>query len=145
MLLVFYSVSCAWLVGFTAAGHAWVGHLRQVPVNRSDVRTAAELAVVEFNKANTEDPHTYRIDKITSAKMQIVAGVMYVLDVELENTRCNKSHTVQTENMGFKCSPKYPVMGERDDVRELLGWSPSMDIYLDTWVCRGQRLKAGER
>ncbi|XP_030012275.1 cystatin-C-like isoform X2 [Sphaeramia orbicularis] len=106
MLLVFYSVSCAWLVGFTAAGHAWVGHLRQVPVNRSDVRTAAELAVVEFNKANTEDPHTYRIDKITSAKMQIVAGVMYVLDVELENTRCNKSHTVQTENMGFKCSPK---------------------------------------
>uniref|UniRef100_A0A673BIS1 Cystatin domain-containing protein n=1 Tax=Sphaeramia orbicularis TaxID=375764 RepID=A0A673BIS1_9TELE len=97
MLLVFYSVSCAWLVGFTAAGHAWVGHLRQVPVNRSDVRTAAELAVVEFNK----------IPRMSCVYfLQIVAGVMYVLDVELENTRCNKSHTVQTENMGFKCSPK---------------------------------------
>ncbi len=47
------------------------GQPRAVPVNSTEVVTAARFAVLEFNRANNEDQFAYKIMNITSAKIQV--------------------------------------------------------------------------
>uniref|UniRef100_A0A4W6DUQ1 Cystatin domain-containing protein n=1 Tax=Lates calcarifer TaxID=8187 RepID=A0A4W6DUQ1_LATCA len=61
----------------------------EVTFIHTKVVTVARFAVVEFNKANTEDQFSYKIVNITS----VVAGINYILDVQLGRTVCKKSDT----------------------------------------------------
>ncbi|XP_032365906.1 cystatin-D [Etheostoma spectabile] len=64
------------------------GSYQEVPVNRTDVLEAAQFAVDEFNKANTEDMFNYAILDITSAEVQVVGGFNYFLEMLLGRTTC---------------------------------------------------------
>ncbi|XP_032365677.1 cystatin-C, partial [Etheostoma spectabile] len=66
---------------------------QEVPVNRTDVLEAAQFAVVEFNKANTEDLFNYAILDITSAQVQTVGGFNYFLEMLLGRTTCKTGNT----------------------------------------------------
>ncbi|XP_042358605.1 cystatin-like [Plectropomus leopardus] len=91
---------------FETTGQVMTGQPLEVPVNSSKVLTAARFAVVEFNKANVEDQFAYKIVNVTSAKMQVVAGINYILDMQLGRTSCNRSHTVDSEPCVFSSEPK---------------------------------------
>ncbi|XP_032363567.1 cystatin-F [Etheostoma spectabile] len=69
------------------------GSYQEVPVNSTDVLEAAQFAVVEFNKANTEDMFNYAILDITSAKVQVVQGFNYLLEMILGRTTCKIGNT----------------------------------------------------
>lgn len=56
---------------FLTAGQMMTGEPLDVPVNSSRVLTAAQFAVVEFNKANAEEEFAYKVLNITSAKTQV--------------------------------------------------------------------------
>uniref|UniRef100_A0AAQ5YQL4 Cystatin domain-containing protein n=1 Tax=Amphiprion ocellaris TaxID=80972 RepID=A0AAQ5YQL4_AMPOC len=90
-----------WLV---TVGQFMTGEPHSVPVNNSQVLTAARFAVVEFNKANTQERFAYKIMNITSAKMQIVAGINYILEVRLGRTVCKRNDTADSEPLeGLIC------------------------------------------
>ncbi|XP_032364488.1 cystatin-C [Etheostoma spectabile] len=69
------------------------GSYQEVPVNSTDVVEAAQFAVVEFNKANTEDMFNYAILDITSAQVQTVGGFNYFLEMLLGRTTCKTGNT----------------------------------------------------
>ncbi|XP_031171212.1 cystatin-like [Sander lucioperca] len=80
----------------------------EVPVTDAEVVESARFAVVEFNKANTEYMFNYKIVKITSAKIQSIAGFVpasyYILEIHLRRTTCKKGNTAAR-----KChSPREP-------------------------------------
>ncbi|XP_049927493.1 cystatin-like [Epinephelus moara] len=87
-------------------GHVMTGQPYEVPVNSSQVLTAARFAVGEFNRANAEDHFAYKIVNITSAKIQMVAGINYILEMQLGRTMCNRSDTVDSEPCVFNSEPK---------------------------------------
>ncbi|XP_056147421.1 cystatin-like [Lampris incognitus] len=77
---------------FVASGQAvMTGEPHAVPPNRTDVRREALFALREFNRDNVQDEFTYKLLNITSAKTQVVAGINYILDVQLGRTLCKKS------------------------------------------------------
>ncbi|XP_030235076.1 cystatin-C [Gadus morhua] len=78
------------------AAQPMTGEPRAIPQNRTDVVRAARFAVANFNEANIDDIYAYKILNITSAKIQIVAGVNYILDVRLGRTSYKRS-TPSTE------------------------------------------------
>ncbi|XP_047459610.1 cystatin-like [Mugil cephalus] len=100
------------IVGASAAGRfltdgpVMTGQPLDVPVNSSRVLTAARFAVVEFNRANAEEQFAYKVMKITSAKIQIVAGINYILEVQLGRTVCKKSHMAVSETCALHPEPK---------------------------------------
>uniref|UniRef100_A0A3Q3ETA3 Cystatin-like n=1 Tax=Labrus bergylta TaxID=56723 RepID=A0A3Q3ETA3_9LABR len=85
---------CVYLVFFASFGrvliaeHMMIGQPQDVLVNNTNVLKAARFAVVEFNRANTDHQFDYKIVNITSAKIQVVAGLNYILDVLLGRTMC---------------------------------------------------------
>uniref|UniRef100_A0AAX7STN2 Cystatin domain-containing protein n=1 Tax=Astatotilapia calliptera TaxID=8154 RepID=A0AAX7STN2_ASTCA len=58
----------------------------------SKVLTAAHFAVAEFNKVNAGEMFAYKTVAITSAKIQVVAGIKYILDMLLGQTVCSRNH-----------------------------------------------------
>uniref|UniRef100_A0AAX7UEU3 Cystatin domain-containing protein n=1 Tax=Astatotilapia calliptera TaxID=8154 RepID=A0AAX7UEU3_ASTCA len=56
------------------------------------VLTAAHFAVAEFNKVNAGEMFAYKTVAITSAKIQVVAGIKYILDMLLGQTVCSRNH-----------------------------------------------------
>uniref|UniRef100_A0A669E260 Cystatin domain-containing protein n=1 Tax=Oreochromis niloticus TaxID=8128 RepID=A0A669E260_ORENI len=85
----------AWFCVFvcaSAAGQTMTGEPRSVPVNDTRVLTAARFAVAEFNKVNAGETFAYKTVAITSAKIQVVAGIKYILDMLLGQTVCSRSH-----------------------------------------------------
>ncbi len=71
MFVWFCAVVCASAGRFVAAGQVMTGQPHEVPVNSTEVVTAARFAVGEFNRANAEDQFAYKIVSITSAKIQV--------------------------------------------------------------------------
>ncbi|GAA6223392.1 cystatin-like [Lates japonicus] len=106
MFVLFCIFVCASAGRFTTAKHVMTGQPHEVPANSTKVVTVARFAVVEFNKANTEDQFSYKIVNITSAKIQVVAGINYILDVQLGRTVCKKSDTVDGEPCDFHSESK---------------------------------------
>ncbi|XP_061796383.1 cystatin-like isoform X1 [Nerophis lumbriciformis] len=80
------------------------GQPRQVPVTDLGVVAAARFAVSEFNRVNPEEHFFYRIFNITSAKVQVVVGLKYFLDVELVRT-------VVCTNMPQTCPYHFLIKG----------------------------------
>ncbi|XP_031170590.1 cystatin-like [Sander lucioperca] len=83
-----------------------VGGPQKVPVNDNNVLDAAQFAVVEFNKANTEDMFDYKIVNVTSAELQVVAGLNYFLKMHLGRTTWKKDNTAANEPLDFHSQPK---------------------------------------
>ncbi|XP_054654500.1 uncharacterized protein LOC129193827 isoform X2 [Dunckerocampus dactyliophorus] len=71
------------------------GQPRQVPVTDHQVLVAAHFAVSEFNRVNPEEHFFYRILNITSAKVQVVAGLKYFLVVQLDRIVICRTNTTQ--------------------------------------------------
>ncbi|XP_032365445.1 cystatin-F [Etheostoma spectabile] len=95
MLFVWVCVFVSAFTGRFVTGQSPLppGSPQEVPVNRTDVLEAAQFAVVEFNKANTEDMFNYAILDITSAQVQVVQGLNYFLEMLLGRTTCKTGNT----------------------------------------------------
>ncbi|XP_023119711.2 cystatin-like [Amphiprion ocellaris] len=107
MFVWFCFLVCASFTGWlVTVGQFMTGEPHSVPVNNSQVLTAARFAVVEFNKANTQERFAYKIMNITSAKMQIVAGINYILEVRLGRTVCKRNDTADSEPCALHPEPK---------------------------------------
>uniref|UniRef100_A0A3Q1GL15 Cystatin domain-containing protein n=1 Tax=Acanthochromis polyacanthus TaxID=80966 RepID=A0A3Q1GL15_9TELE len=79
-----------WLV---TVGQFMTGEPHSVPVNNCQVLTAARFAVVEFNKANTQERF-------------VVAGINYILEVLLGRTVCIRNDTDDSESCALHPEPK---------------------------------------
>uniref|UniRef100_A0A3B3Z6J6 Cystatin domain-containing protein n=1 Tax=Periophthalmus magnuspinnatus TaxID=409849 RepID=A0A3B3Z6J6_9GOBI len=64
-------------------GQIMTGQPRPVSTRSEKVWRAARFAVGEFNNALSQQPFTYKILNVTSAKVQVVAGVNYIIEVQL--------------------------------------------------------------
>ncbi|XP_034008327.1 cystatin-like [Trematomus bernacchii] len=93
MFVCFVIFVCALSGPLVTAHHVMTGQPHEVPVNRTDVLTAARFAVLEFNRANAAEEFNYAIVNITSAKIQVVAGINYILDMHLGRTLCKRNDT----------------------------------------------------
>ncbi|CAB1443675.1 unnamed protein product [Pleuronectes platessa] len=61
-----------------------------LPVNGTQVLAAAQFAVFEFNTVNAEQQ--FEVLNVTSANIHLVAGLDYILEVQLGSTKCTRSH-----------------------------------------------------
>ncbi|TKS85661.1 Cystatin-F Cystatin-7 [Collichthys lucidus] len=97
MFFWFCIVLCALAGCFVTTRDVMTGEPREVAVNGTKVVNAARFAVVEFNKANVEDVFAYKLSNISSAKVQVVAGINYILEVKISRTMCKTSVTTDGE------------------------------------------------
>ncbi|XP_075720605.1 cystatin-2-like [Rhinoderma darwinii] len=73
-------------------GDMIVGGLQRDDPSDPDVVKAAIFAVNGFNQLSNEE-YDYKLMKIVSAESQVVAGVLYVLNVEIGRTECKRDTT----------------------------------------------------
>ncbi|XP_029963457.1 cystatin-C-like [Salarias fasciatus] len=99
---------CAWGTGGSARapGGLLLGGPRRVPVDGAPVVSAARFAVAQFNKVNEEERFAYKLMNITSAKMQVVAGVNYFLDALLGRTVCGRRSAADAQRCALHPEPK---------------------------------------
>ncbi|XP_040906292.1 cystatin-F-like [Toxotes jaculatrix] len=102
MFVLFCLFVCASAGRFENVGEVMTGQPHEVPTNSTKVLAAARFAVVEFNRANTEDVFVYEIVNITSAKIQVVAGINYILEVRLGHTVCKESNKADSKPCDFQ-------------------------------------------
>ncbi|NXB38197.1 CYT protein, partial [Eulacestoma nigropectus] len=62
------------------------------PENDEGLERALQFAMTAYNRASN-DMYSSRVVRIISAKKQIVAGVKYIMDVEIARTTCTKPAT----------------------------------------------------
>ncbi|XP_027133866.1 cystatin-like [Larimichthys crocea] len=106
MFFWFCIVLCALAGCFVTTRDVMTGEPREVAVNGTRVVNAARFAVVEFNKANAEDVFAYKLSNISSAKIQVVAGINYILEVKISRTMCKTSVTTDGEPCIYHSEPK---------------------------------------
>ncbi|XP_056423586.1 cystatin-2-like [Hyla sarda] len=82
--LVALSLLCVYVYGNILVG----GFQRDDPSDPEVVK-AATLAVNGFNQQSNEE-YEYKLMKIVSAESQVVAGIRYVLNVEMGRTDCKR-------------------------------------------------------
>ncbi|XP_053292907.1 cystatin-C-like [Pleuronectes platessa] len=75
---------------FASSGRVLPAQPHALPVNGSQVLAAAQFAVFEFNTVNAEQQ--FEVLNVTSANIHLVAGLDYILEVQLGSTTCTKSH-----------------------------------------------------
>ncbi|NXC23755.1 CYT protein, partial [Campylorhamphus procurvoides] len=59
------------------------------PENDEGLQRALQFAMTAYNRASN-DMYSSRVVRILSAKRQIVAGVKYIMEVEIARTTCTK-------------------------------------------------------
>ncbi|XP_029305897.1 cystatin-like [Cottoperca gobio] len=105
MFVCFLIFVCA-SAGRIVPAQVMTGEVHEVPVNSTIVLRASRFAVFEFNKANAaEEQFAYKIVNITSAKIQVVAGINYILEMKL-GRMCKTNGTADREPCVFHCEPK---------------------------------------
>ncbi|NXE77362.1 CYT protein, partial [Cochlearius cochlearius] len=60
--------------------------------NDEGLQRALQFAMAEYNKASN-DMYSSRVVRVISAKRQIVAGIKYIIEVEIGRTTCPKPAT----------------------------------------------------
>ncbi|XP_019371700.1 PREDICTED: cystatin-like [Gavialis gangeticus] len=85
-----------------------LGGLQDANENDEGVQRALQFAMSEYNKASN-DKYSSRVARVVRAQKQIVAGVKYILEVELGRTTCTKSAT-DLQSCAFH---KEPEMAKR--------------------------------
>ncbi|XP_034408434.1 cystatin-like [Cyclopterus lumpus] len=106
MFVWFCVVACASAASLVSGEKVKTGQPHKVPVNGTKVLRAAHFAVVEFNRANAEEQFAYKTVNITSAKIQIVAGINYIMEMLLGRTMCKRIYTADGEPCVFHSEPK---------------------------------------
>ncbi|KAI1886353.1 hypothetical protein AGOR_G00213150 [Albula goreensis] len=86
------------LVRLSVSGPVMTGTAVDVPSNRSDVVRATRFAVDTYNKEITSEEYAYKTTSIDSSKVQVVAGLNFILEVNLGLTQCKKAQTTDVEN-----------------------------------------------
>ncbi|XP_035984571.1 cystatin-C [Fundulus heteroclitus] len=66
-----------------------VGGFRDIDVNNEGVQNALNFAVVQHNR-KSNDVYLRQVAQVVKAQVQVVAGLKYVLTVNLEKTSCRK-------------------------------------------------------
>ncbi|XP_030050649.1 cystatin-2-like [Microcaecilia unicolor] len=69
-----------------------VGGSEKIDPSRSDVQIAASYAVSVYNE-KSDNEYLFKVLKVLSAESQVVAGVIYRMDVEIGLTQCKKGST----------------------------------------------------
>ncbi|XP_015476646.1 cystatin-like [Parus major] len=71
-----------------------VGGLQTIddPENDEGLERALQFAMTAYNRASN-DMYSSRVVRIISAKKQIVAGIKYIMEVEIARTTCTKPAT----------------------------------------------------
>ncbi|RXN01423.1 Cystatin-2 [Acipenser ruthenus] len=82
-----------------------VGGVEEVSPNRLDVQRAARSAVIEYNKQSTVE-NASKMIKVLSAQTQVVAGIKYILDVEMGLTQCKKGESNDVQSCALNTSDK---------------------------------------
>ncbi|NXF88549.1 CYT protein, partial [Eubucco bourcierii] len=72
--------------------------------NDADLQKALDFAVEQYNKASN-DRYSSRVVRIISAQKQIVAGVNYIMEVEIARTTCQKP-AADLQNCALPSSPQ---------------------------------------
>ncbi|XP_062427298.1 cystatin-like [Rhea pennata] len=81
-----------------------VGAPMDVSDNDEGLQRALHFAMAEYNKASN-DKYSSRVVRIISAKTQIVAGIKYIMEVEIGRTNCTKSVT-DVQGCAFHHAPE---------------------------------------
>ncbi|NXP71795.1 CYT protein, partial [Ramphastos sulfuratus] len=72
--------------------------------NDEGLRKALDFAMEQYNKASN-DRYSSRVVRIISAQKQIVAGVNYIMEVEIARTTCQKP-AADLQNCALPSSPQ---------------------------------------
>ncbi|XP_077148414.1 cystatin-like [Ranitomeya variabilis] len=88
------------LLSVCVYGDMLVGGLQPVDPSDPEVVKVATIAISGFNKM-LNDEYNYKLMRIISAEFQIVAGVRYVLNVEIGRTACNSVSTSEKGSCDF--------------------------------------------
>ncbi|XP_007896509.1 cystatin [Callorhinchus milii] len=88
------------LIGVSAASGSLLGGIEEAPVDDQVIQDAAQFALSEYNKASN-DLYVSKISRIVSAKIQLVSGILYFLDVELGRTQCRRAVVDSLELCSF--------------------------------------------
>ncbi|XP_044144475.1 cystatin-like [Bufo gargarizans] len=86
-------------------GDIFAGGLQWQDPSDPYVVKAATFAVREYNKLPNE-VYDYKLMKIVSAEAQVVAGVIYVLNVEIGRTDCKRASTSEKSSCDIIQDPK---------------------------------------
>ncbi|XP_032090069.1 cystatin-like [Thamnophis elegans] len=78
------------------------GGIIKIPVTNEGVKEAAAFAVEQYNKGS-QNANYFKELRIVKAKSQVVAGVKYILTVEVGKTVCEKSIGPMTFSEIQKC------------------------------------------
>ncbi|XP_026165662.1 cystatin-F-like [Mastacembelus armatus] len=105
MFVWFIIFVCASVGYVETAARAMPGQPTDAQVNSPQVLAAASFAVDEFNRGNLGDPFLYKIVRIKSAKVQVVAGLNFFLKVQLGRTTCRRSGSTVKSSCNFQ-SPR---------------------------------------
>ncbi|NWW20410.1 CYT protein, partial [Falcunculus frontatus] len=74
------------------------------PENDEGVERALQFAMTAYNRASN-DMYTSRVVRIISAQRQIVAGVKYIMEVEIARTTCTKP-AIDIQHCAFHQEPQ---------------------------------------
>ncbi|XP_061084097.1 cystatin-C-like isoform X2 [Conger conger] len=89
-----------------AASPVMTGAPFDVPPDRTDVLRAARFAVYEYNREFSDEEYAYKTTSIASSKVQVVAGLNFILDVYLALTQCKKISASDVENCPLQINGK---------------------------------------
>uniref|UniRef100_A0A1A7YFG8 Cystatin domain-containing protein n=1 Tax=Iconisemion striatum TaxID=60296 RepID=A0A1A7YFG8_9TELE len=80
------------LVALFAVGlGSFVGGPRDIDVNDEGVQNALNYAVAQYNRGSN-DVYLHGVAKVIKAQSQLVAGMKYIITVEMARTSCRKSN-----------------------------------------------------
>ncbi|NXV06642.1 CYT protein, partial [Cettia cetti] len=74
------------------------------PENDEGLERALQFAMTAYNRASN-DMYSSRVVRIISAKRQIVAGVKYIMEVEIARTTCTKP-AIDIQHCAFHEEPQ---------------------------------------
>ncbi|KAK1170886.1 cystatin-F-like [Acipenser oxyrinchus oxyrinchus] len=77
------------------------GSAKPVSTNDSGVKTAVKTATYEFNN-RSNDIFLFKASAIDDAKIQVVKGIKYILEVKITRTVCRKKGHPDLENCNFQ-------------------------------------------
>ncbi|KAJ8384766.1 hypothetical protein AAFF_G00198520 [Aldrovandia affinis] len=97
---------CFVLVHLAVSVPVMTGAPIDVPSNRSDVQRAARFAVNTYNKVITTEEYAYKSTSIVSSEVQVVAGLNFIMEVNLGLTQCKKTQTIDVESCPLQMNCK---------------------------------------
>ncbi|KAK6489839.1 cystatin-F-like isoform X2 [Huso huso] len=77
------------------------GTAKPVSTNDSGVQTAAKIATYEFNN-RSNDIFLFKVSAIDEAKVQVVKGIKYIMEVKITRTVCRKKGNPDLEKCQFQ-------------------------------------------